>query len=60
MHPTTQCHIPEDWNNTVYIPQSIYIFVSFQPLYIVDSFLLNKQQLHHNFKDIQFFDDTSY
>lgn len=60
MHPTTQCHIPEDWNNKVHIPQSIYIFVSFQPLYIVDSFLLNKQRLHHNIKDIHFFDDTSY
>jgi len=60
MHPTTQCHIPEDWNNKVYILQSIYILVSFQPLYIVDSFLLNKQRLHHNIKDVQFFDDTSY
>jgi hypothetical protein len=41
MHPTTQCHVPEDRNSKVYIPQSVYIFVSFQPLYIVDSFVLN-------------------
>jgi hypothetical protein len=60
MHPPTQCHIPEDWSNKVYIPQSVYILVSFQPLYIVDSLLLNKQRLHHNIKDVQFFDDTSY
>jgi hypothetical protein len=43
MHPTTQCHIPEDWNNKVHTAQSIYTFLSFQSLYIVDSFPLNKQ-----------------